>query len=69
MQVADRWQVNFCDLSGSHGMLGQVQGRTADDAAYWLLQAPPAWRDRVEVVAIEMSTVDLAPARCTAARA
>jgi hypothetical protein len=41
VQVADRWQVNFCDLSGSQGMLGQVQGRTADDAAYWLLQAPP----------------------------
>jgi hypothetical protein len=34
VQVADRWHVNFCDLSGSQGMLGQVQGRTADDAAY-----------------------------------
>ncbi len=34
VQVADRWHVNFCDLSGSQGMLGQVQGHTADDAAY-----------------------------------
>jgi hypothetical protein len=44
-------------------LLGQVEGRTADDAAYWLLQAPPAWRDRVEVVAIDMWTVFLAAVR------
>jgi transposase len=31
-----------------------VEGRTADDAAYWLAQAPPAWRDAVQVVAIDM---------------
>jgi transposase len=55
--VADRWHVNFCDLSGRQGMLGQVEGRTADDTAYWLLQAPPAWRDRIEVVAIDMCAV------------
>jgi len=63
VQLADRWHVNFCDLSGDQGMLGQVEGRTADDAAYWLLQAPPAWRDRVEVVAIDMCTVFLAAVR------
>ena len=63
VQVADRWQVNFCDLSGSQGMPGQAQGRTANDAAYWLLQAPPAWRDRVEVVAIDMCTVFPSAAR------
>lgn len=57
VQLADRWHVNFCDLSGGQGMLGQAEGRTADDAAYWLLQAPPAWRDRIEVVAIDMCTV------------
>lgn len=55
--LADRWHVNFCDLSGEQGLLGQVEGRTADDAAYWLLAAPPAWRDRIEVVAIDMCTV------------
>ncbi|HEY4153062.1 MAG TPA: ISL3 family transposase [Pseudolysinimonas sp.] len=55
--LADRWHVNFCDLSGKQGMLGQVEGRTADDAAYWLLSAPPAWRDRIEVVAIDMCSV------------
>ena len=63
VQLADRWHVNFCDLSGRQGMLGQVEGRTADDAAYWLLQAPPAWRDRVEVVAIDMCTVFLSAVR------
>jgi transposase len=63
VQLADRWHVNFCDLSGRQGMLGQVEGRTADDAAYWLAQAPPAWRDRVEVVAIDMCTVFLSAVR------
>lgn len=62
-QLADRWHVNFCDLSGGQGMLGQVEGRTADDAAYWLLSAPPAWRDRIEVVAIDMCTVFLSAVR------
>jgi transposase len=63
VQLADRWHVNFCDLSGAQGMLGQVEGRTADDAAYWLAQAPPAWRDRIEVVAIDMCTVFLSAVR------
>ena len=63
VQLADRWHVNFCDLSGEQGLLGQVEGRTADDAAYWLLQAPPAWRDRIEVVAIDMCAVFLSAVR------
>jgi transposase len=62
-QLADRWHVNFCDLSGQRGMLGQVEGRTADDAAYWLLSAPPTWRDRIEVVAIDMCSVFAAAVR------
>jgi transposase len=61
--LADRWHVNFCDLSGEQGVLGQVEGRTADDAAYWLLSTPPAWHDRIEVVAIDMCTVFLAAVR------
>jgi transposase len=36
------------------GLLGQVQGRTADDAAYWLAQAAPAWRHAIQAVAIDM---------------
>ena len=55
--LADRWHTCFFDLSGKQGLLGQVEGRTADDAAYWLAQATPAWRDAVRVVATGMCTI------------
>lgn len=55
--VADRWHTCFYDLSGNQGMLGQVEGRTADDAAYWLAGATPAWRDAVRIVAIDMCAI------------
>jgi len=55
--LADRWHSCFFDLSGDQGLLGQVEGRTADDAAYWLAQATPAWRDAVQVVAIDMCSI------------
>ena len=55
--LADRWHTCFFDLSGDQGLLGQVEGRTADDAAYWLAQAAPAWRDAIQVVAIDMCSI------------
>jgi len=55
--LADRWHTCFYDLSGNQGLLGQVEGRTADDAAYWLAGAPPAWRDAVRIVATGMCTI------------
>ena len=55
--LADRWHTCFFDLSGEQGLLGQVQGRTADDTAYWLAQATPAWRERIETVAIDMCSI------------
>jgi transposase len=55
--LADRWHTCFFDLSGGQGLLGQVEGRTADDAAYWLAQAAPAWRSAVRVVAIDMCSI------------
>lgn len=55
--LADRWHVGFSDLAGGQGMLGQVEGRTADDVAYWLACQTPAWRDGIRVVAIDMCTV------------
>lgn len=55
--IADRWHTCFYDLSGDQGLLGQAEGRTADDAAYWLAGQPPAWRDAVQVVAIDMCSV------------
>ena len=63
VQLADRWHTCFYDLSGQQGMLGQVEGRTADDAAYWLAGATPAWRDAVQVVAIDMCTIYLSAVR------
>jgi transposase len=57
VQLADRWHVCFYDLDGGQGLLGQVEGRTADDTAYWLAGATPAWRDAVQVVAIDMCAI------------
>jgi transposase len=61
--LADRWHTCFFDLSGQQGLLGQVQGRTADDTAYWLAQAAPAWRDAVRVVATDMCSIYLSAVR------
>ena len=55
--LADRWHTCFFDLAGDQGLLGQVEGRTADDAAYWMWQAGPAWRGAVQVVAIDMCSI------------
>jgi transposase len=55
--LADRWHTCFFDLSGDQRLLGQVEGRTADDAAYWLARQPAAWRDAVQVVAIDMCSI------------
>ena len=55
--VADRWHTCFYDLSGNQGLLGQVEGRTSDDAAYWPHGARPAWRDAVKIAAIDMCAI------------
>jgi transposase len=55
--LADRWHTCFFDLDGQQGLLGQVEGRTADDAAYWLAGAAPAWRDAVQVVCIDLCSI------------
>jgi transposase len=55
--LADRWHTCFFDLAGDQGLLGQVEGRTADDAAYWIWQAGREWRDHVEVAAIDMCSI------------
>src|ERR1700690_2003368 len=45
------------DPRNAAGLLGQVEGRTSDDAARWLAGATPAWRDAVRVVAIDMRAI------------
>ena len=61
--LADRWHTCFFDLDGKQGLLGQVQGRTADDAAYWLAGAAPGWRNAVQVVCIDMCSIYAAAVR------
>jgi transposase len=34
-----------------------VQGGTADDPAYWLAGATPAWRDAVQMACIDLCTI------------
>ena len=63
VQLADRWHVCFYDLDGNQGLLGQVEGRTADDTAYWLAGATQDWRDAVQVVAIDMCAIFLSAVR------
>ena len=63
VRLADRWHVCFYDLGGQQGMLGQVEGRTSDDTAYWLAGATQDWRDAVQVVAIDMCTIFLSAVR------
>ncbi|MGS2620186.1 ISL3 family transposase [Micromonospora sp. LZ34] len=55
--TADRWHVGFCDLSGGQGLLAQVEGRTTAAVTGWLAARPPAWREQVTAVAIDMCTV------------
>jgi transposase len=54
--LADRWHTCFFDLTGDQGLLGQAAGRDGD-AAYWLAQCSPAWRDAIQVVAIDMCSI------------
>jgi transposase len=54
-QVVDRWLTGFVDLTGRHGLVGQVEGRAGVDVGSWLAAQPQAWRDAVHVVAIDMS--------------
>jgi len=55
--VVDRWHVGFVDLSHGQGLLGQVEGRTAQTVIDWLTARPRDWRERVRYVAIDMCTV------------
>ena len=56
-QVADCWHVGFVDISGGQGLLGQVEGRTAQAVIDWLDSQPQSWRDQVHYVVIDMCTV------------
>jgi transposase len=61
--TADRWHVGFVDLSGGQGLLVQVEGRSTAAVAGWLTARPPAWREQIRAVAIDMCTVFKAAVR------
>lgn len=46
------YATSFVDLATGQ-LLDVVRGRSADDVAYWLIQGPGAWRQRIEAVAID----------------
>jgi transposase len=51
------------DLSGGHGLLGQVEGRYGTDAGAWLAARTQRWRDDVTTVAIDMCSAYRAAVR------
>jgi transposase len=53
-QIADSWHTGFADLDGGQGLLGQVEGRSAQDVISWLEQRRQSWLEGVQVVAIDM---------------
>ncbi len=62
-QVADRWHVGFTDLSGTQGLLGQVEGRRARSAREWLERQPLSWREGVRFAVIDMCDIFAAAIR------
>lgn len=53
--AADRWHTGFVDAEGTGGLLAQVEGRSAAVVAAWLNDQPPAWRDAITHVTIDLS--------------
>jgi transposase len=52
-RLTDPWQTGFVDLEGNQGLLGQVTGRTSAAVVAWLNARDQAWREAIEVVAID----------------
>lgn len=51
----DPWETGIVDLAGGQGLLGQVSGRTSTTVTDWLNDRSQAFRDAVEVVALDPS--------------
>jgi transposase len=49
----ETFETNFVDLGGSQGLLGQASGRTKANVIAWLNERGQAWKDAVQVVAID----------------
>jgi transposase len=49
----ERFETNFVDLDRSQGLLGQASGRTKANVVGWLDERGQAWKDTVQVVAMD----------------
>jgi transposase len=49
----ETFETNFVDLGGSQGLLGQASGRTKANVVAWLDERGQAFKDAVEVVAMD----------------
>jgi transposase len=49
----ERFETNFVDLGGPQGLLGQASGRKKANVIEWLDARGQAWKDGVEVVAMD----------------
>lgn len=55
-RLSDPWETGFVDLAGGQGLLGQTSGRTSAAVIGWLDERGQAWKDAVQVVAIDPSS-------------
>jgi transposase len=52
-RLTERFETNFVDLDGRQGLLGQTSGRTKAAVAAWLHERGQAWKDSVQIVAMD----------------
>ena len=52
-RLTERFETNFVDLAGSQGLLGQTSGRTKLAVVAWLDERGQAWKDNVQIVAMD----------------
>jgi transposase len=52
-RLTERFETNFVDLAGPQGLLGQTSGRTKVSVIAWLNERGQAWKDAVQIVAMD----------------
>jgi transposase len=52
-RLTERFETNFVDLAGRQGLLGQTSGRTKAAVVQWLDARGQAWKDSVQIVAMD----------------
>jgi len=52
-RLTERFETNFVDLHGPEGLLGRASGRTKSRVTAWLDARGQAWKDAVQIVAMD----------------